>query len=634
MPRINVLEKSVAELIAAGEVVERPSSVVKEMVENSIDAGAKHITVEIKNGGVTYIRVTDDGCGIYTEDVPKAFLRHATSKISSGEDLDNILTLGFRGEALAATASVSRIEMFTKTADSNFGTHYVLEGSAEILLEEAGCADGTTIIVKDLFFNTPARMKFLKKDVTEGNSVAAVVERMALSHPEISFKLIRDGKQTVTTPGNGDLMAAIYSVLGREFSKTLIEVSSKENGISVGGFICKPVHCRASRSHQFVFLNGRLVHSLTVNAAVEQAYKNSAMVGKFPAFVLNVNIPAQAVDVNVHPAKTEVRFSDEKRVFSAVHYAVKGALALSDTRPEILPVAPKKSVFQHMSAEQYRQSAMKLERKESIVAAKPQSVVENVASSRSPFLFKDDLKNASIQDFFVKQEANKNNGWPKKNVNVLIEVEDSVAPTKEEAVEKPQETQQEYSPENEIRFIGEAFSTYIVVEKGDEIYLVDKHAAHERMLYNTFKKQHTVEVQALLSPVDIRLGDGEYTAVIDNIELLYKAGFEVEDFGNNTVLVRGFPAALAKTDIESVISQVAEGLQRGVEVQIDALDDIFHSVACKAAIKAGNISSALELKNLAQKVLDDREVMYCPHGRPVAFKIRKYELEKYFGRIQ
>lgn len=632
MPKINVLEKSVAELIAAGEVVERPSSVIKEMVENSIDAGAKHITVEIKNGGVTYMRVTDDGCGIYAEDVPTAFLRHATSKISSGEDLDNILTLGFRGEALAATASVSRIEMFTKTADADFGTHYMLEGSAEILLEEAGCADGTTIIVRDLFFNTPARMKFLKKDVTEGNSVAAVVERMALSHPEISFKLIRDGKQTISTPGNGDLMAAIYSLLGREFSKTLIEVSCEDNGIEVGGFVCKPVHCRASRSHQFTFLNGRLVHSLTVNAAVEQAYKSSAMVGKFPAFVLNVNIPAQAVDVNVHPAKTEVRFSDEKRVFSAVHYAVKGALTLSDTRPEILPVTPKKSVFQHMSAEQYRQSAIKMEKQGSNIPAKNQIVEGKVSISRSPFLFKDDLKKAAPQDFFAKKEEN--GGWHKEKVDVLIEVDDTPLKKPEDAVADFKGEEQEYLPENEIRFIGEAFSTYIVVEKGDEIYLIDKHAAHERMLYNAFKKQHTVEVQALLSPVDVRLGDGEYTAVTDNIDLLYKAGFEVEDFGNNTVLVRGFPAALAKTDIESVISQVAEGLQKGSEVQIDALDDIFHSVACKAAIKAGNISSALELKKLAEKVLDDREVMYCPHGRPVAFKIRKYELEKYFGRIQ
>ena len=327
MPKINVLPKQVAELIAAGEVVERPASVIKELVENSIDANARNITVEIQRGGISYIRITDDGCGIAHEDVPKAFLRHATSKISSGVDLNSISTLGFRGEALAAVSSVSRAELFTKPHGEAFGTHYKIEGGTETLCEEAGCPDGTTIIIRDIFYNTPARMKFLKKDVSEANAAAAVVDRIALSHPEIAFKLIRDGKQTLNTSGDGKVNGAVYSVLGREFSGTLIPVKGMLDRIEVEGLTCKPVSCRPTRNYQFVFLNGRLVRSGTVTAAAEQAYKNSAMIGKFPGFVLYLTVPFDTVDVNVHPAKTEVRFSDERRIFDAVYSAVKNALS-------------------------------------------------------------------------------------------------------------------------------------------------------------------------------------------------------------------------------------------------------------------------------------------------------------------
>ena len=360
MPKIELLSKEMSELIAAGEVVERPASVVKELIENSIDANSKHITVEISRGGISMIRITDDGCGISSIDVPTAFLRHATSKIKSADDLNAIGTLGFRGEALAATACVSRVEMFTKTKDEPLGSHYVIEGAEELLFEESGCPDGTTIIIRDIFYNTPARMKFLKKDATEGTTVQAVVERAALSHPEIAFKFIREGKLQFSTSGDGKLYTAIYSVLGRDLATSLIEVNGKTDNILVTGFVSKPFLCRQSRASQYTFLNGRLVRSATIIAAVEQAYKNSTMVGKFPAFVLSIELPLETVDVNVHPAKTEVRFADEKQVFSAVYYAVKSAIEQRDTRPEVTFKKPLD--FGKMSAESYTQQPINIEK--------------------------------------------------------------------------------------------------------------------------------------------------------------------------------------------------------------------------------------------------------------------------------
>lgn len=633
MPRINVLPKSIAELIAAGEVVERPASVVKETVENSIDAGATHITVEIQHGGITYIRITDDGCGIAATDVPIAFKRHATSKIGSAHDLDSIATLGFRGEALAAASAVSRIELFTKTADEEFGTHYKIEGGTEVLLEETGCPDGTTIIIRDLFYNTPARMKFLKKDVSEGTAVAAVVERQALAHPEIAFKLIRDGKQTLSTSGDGNLSSAVYSVLGREFSKTLIPVNAEIDGITVSGYICKPVYCRQSRAHQFTFLNGRFVHSGTVQAAVEQTYKNSAMVGKFPAFVLSVSVPFETVDVNVHPAKTQIRFSDEKRVFGAVFTACKNALLSGDTRPEISVTTPKKNnTFLHMDTQQYRQTAVKLPTE--TVSATPQTKTPSTVQlnqDSKPFFLRDDFIKASKSTAEIK---------PKKvNIDIVVDepVEKPVPPQpifEDEPNKSVQEEATEYSPDTEVKFVGEAFSTYIIVQRGNSIFLVDKHAAHERIIFNELKQTQTPQTQTLLLPLTVKLQGDEYIALLENIPLLTKAGFEIEDFGNESVVVRAVPAALDTQDVESIVCEAAAGLIKGGSVQLETLDRIYHTVACKAAIKAGHINSDSELLSLAQKTLSDDDVMYCPHGRPVAFEIKHSELEKHFGRIQ
>lgn len=627
MPKINVLPKSIAELIAAGEVVERPASIVKEAIENSIDAGATHITVEIQHGGITYIRIADNGCGIASGDVPKAFLRHATSKIEKAVDLDHISTLGFRGEALAATSAVSRVEMFTKTADEDFGTHYKIEGGEEVLNQEVGCPDGTTLIVRDLFYNTPARMKFLKKDASEGTTVAAVIERQALAHPEISFKLIRDGKQTLNTSGDGKLQSAAYSVLGREISGTLIPVQLTIDGVNVSGLVCKPVHCRASRAYQFTFLNGRYVQSGTVTAAAEQAYKNSAMVGKFPAFVLCVGVPYETVDVNVHPAKTQVRFSDEKRVFTAVYNAVKNAILSGDTRPQIDVAPPKKNAFLHMSTEQYRQIAVNLPVQEKSQTANP-AEKPVILPKETPAVTR---LESDKKPFFLREEFKPN--IPEKK-SVLISKEPTEEKSEIKTAEPPVQIEKEYSPKEEIKLIGEAFNTYIVAQKGDSIYLVDKHAAHERMLFNNLKNTQKIEVQELLIPITIRLMGDEYSAVINNLELLCEHGFEIENFGNESVVVRAIPAMLNKEDTESIITEAAISLAQKGNVEIDRIDDILHSVACKAAIKAGYITSNIEKLNLAIKVLSDNEIMYCPHGRPVAFEIKKSQLEKYFGRIQ
>ena len=622
MPEIKVLPKEISELIAAGEVVERPASVIKELVENSIDAGADNITVEIQHGGITYMRITDNGCGIEKNDVPTAFLRHATSKIKNSGDLNAIGTLGFRGEALAAVSSVAKVEMFTKPRDAAFGTHYEIEGGVEKLCEEAGCPDGTTIVIRDIFFNTPARMKFLKKDVSEANAAAAVVERIALSHPEIAFKLIRDGKQALMTPGDGKINTAVYSVLGREFAGTLMEVDGGLDGIGVKGLTCKPVSCRPTRNYQFVFLNGRLVRSGTVTAAVEQAYKNSAMVGKFPGFVLYLTVPLNTVDVNVHPAKTEVRFSDERRIFDAVYSSVKNALARGDTRPEVKLHEPVFNPFERMTTAEYKQQPI----------MKP-TVAEEIYKNRPS------LHNAyKPQEKTVLRDANynvsKTNNTvyiPERIINPPPMAEESPQPQRTVSVDIMRDVEDERPP---ITLIGEAFLTYIIVQMGESVFMIDKHAAHERILFNRLKKEQKTETQTLLTAVIVALTGDEYNAAISNPEALEKAGFEVEDFGNSSVRVSAVPASLTREDIPSVISELAGKLSKGKAPDSERLDDMYHTVACKAAIKAGSRTSPLEMQKLAERVLYSDDVMYCPHGRPVAFEIKRRELEKQFGRIQ
>lgn len=642
MADIQLLPQEIAELIAAGEVVERPASVIKELVENSIDAGADKITVEIQRGGISFMRVTDNGCGIKHSQVRTAFLRHATSKIKSENDLYTIATLGFRGEALASISAVARVEMLTKTPESDTGSRYIIEGGNETVFEEIGCPDGTTIIIRDLFYNTPARMKFLKKDISEATAVASVLDAIALSHPEISVRFIKDSKSVFATAGDGKLSSAIYSVLGREFSSGLIPADSTTAGIRVSGMISKPVYCRPTRSAQYFFLNNRFIRSGVISKALDQAYKNSIMVGKFPACVLNIELPFDRVDVNVHPAKTEVRFSDEKLVFEAVYYAVKNALATGDTRPQLSidakPVKKETEPFTRMTTEEYRKLA---NLPKSSAPTKAEQVYNIGGVSNTP------VKSTLLRDFskpIVSNETVKisfGEESPKEEQKTI----QTQPQTQKKAYEQilsvvlDDETKFENTSfiekdEIEFKYIGEAFRTYIIVQKKDSIWFIDKHAAHERLLYNKLKQEGVTEVQALLSPVSVTLSREEHRAVLDNLELLKNNGFEVEEFGTVSVLVRAVPASLVKCDVMFLMCDIAANLVKFGKAETDILDDLYHNIACRSAVKGGNQQSGAELEEFARKVLSDNEIMYCPHGRPVAFELKKSELEKQFGRAK
>lgn len=686
MAKINVLPKHIAELIAAGEVVERPASVVKELMENSIDAGATTITLEIRNGGVRYIRITDNGCGIEHDDVPKAFLSHATSKIKTQDDLNSIFTLGFRGEALASIAAVSKTEILTKTADATLGTSYAIEGGTQVRCDEAGCPSGTTIVVRELFYNTPARMKFLKKDVSEANAVADVVDRIALSHPEVSVRFIREGKQALITPGDGKLLSAIYSVFGRTFAESLLPVNYKLDGVEVNGYVCKPMSSRPSRAMQYFFLDGRFIKSRSCVAAMENAYKNTIMVGKFPSCVLNVKVRPDTVDINVHPAKTEVRFSDERRVSSAVYFAVKSALESFDTMPEIdlsqnnkvmqraVPEAqqlnmldetpiikpmfnnspfskkqeqtvvkaePKKDFWQNISSKelQNKSEETKSEGKKETVT----QIAEDEPDLISGFVEAQKQKAKEISK--AQSELQKNRSPHIQSATFLKEDEpmghiDSLAqtqPKNEDIPLEPKVTEQKKLPPKPLRLLGEAFKTYIICEYDNKVVLIDKHAAHERIIYNKMKQnaKDNISSQVLLTPVKITLSKAEYNVITQNLDVFHKAGYLIEDFDGGVVVVRECPMLISGDDIEDTVIEIASYLSENrVNIESEKIDRIYHTAACKAAIKAGYKNSTAEMKTLAEQVLYDDEVRYCPHGRPVLIELSKYELEKKFGRIQ
>ena len=634
MAKIQVLDKHVAELIAAGEVVERPASVVKELMENTIDAGARHVTVEIRDGGVTYIRITDDGCGIHREDVPTAFLRHATSKVRSEQDLAAIGTLGFRGEALASVAAVAKVEVITCAAGEIVGTRYVIHGGEEKILEDAGCAEGSTFIVEDLFYNIPARMKFLKKDVSEGNAVAGVVERLALSHPEIAVKFIRNGRTELQTPGDGQVLSCIHAVFGKQFASTLMPVEYEMGGVRVSGFVCKPENARPNRTMQHFFVNDRYVRTQTAMVAVERAYKGMMMAGRFPACVLYIRLPAETVDANVHPAKIEVRFINEKPVFDAVYYGVRSCL---ETRGSIQQITmdrvpePKKEI-----APTY---ASPVGTSKPVTASPVIPKAQPAQPPRRPSFLDpavDDVRPApaySMQDSTAAP--------PQKKVEAVAEIIDippveqpvtKLPETPKAPDEKPEQLAIEQAPA--IQLVGEVFTTYILAQMGDSLFIIDKHAAHERILYNKLKAQSRSDQQILLSPVAVTVSREEHTALLESVKELAEAGIDLEDFGGTCVLVRSFPLILSGTDIDSTIREIAAGLTAGShQVQSSKLDWIYHSSACRAAIKAGDASRPAELLDLAKQVLLDDSVRYCPHGRPVCVEMTRKEMEKLFGRI-
>ena len=636
MARINVLPKEIYQLIAAGEVVERPSSVVKEMIENSLDAGAKNITLEIKNGGSTYIRITDDGCGIERDDVRKVFISHATSKISKKDDLNSIATLGFRGEAMASISAVSKVELLTKAENEEIGTRYEIAGGEEIEFDDAGCPNGTTIVVRDIFFNTPARMKFLKKDVTEGNQVAGIVDRMAISHPEISFRFIRDGKQVLITSGNGDLKSTVYSVLGKEMSDSLMSVDYSFNDMRLTGFVSKPTASRKSRAGQYFYINNRIVKSKTAMAALEQAYKNTIMVGRFPACVLNIELNPAQVDVNVHPAKTEVRFANEKPIFDLVYYAVKTAIENDRTVKEVEfkenPIYRQepKSVYQNNDNKSFQAKFDFFKKKDEppsqqVIKTKPR---ENFWQVEAP---KPEYK-------ITRDEKPK----PRVDINIEYEEPEEISTAKSEGAHREQNVEKvvitdEKDNENVIpnfKLIGEAFKTYLIVEIENELYFIDKHAAHERMNFERFKAQATIETQMLLAPIAVNLTKDEFIAISENIELIKKCGFELEEFGESQIIVRAIPSLVDGDSVKDLMLEIAQKLlEHKTDILPDKIDWIYHSASCRGAVKAGDYTSRQEQEMFVKKLLSMPNIRFCPHGRPVFIKMSKYDIEKQFGRV-
>lgn len=700
---INVLDKHIAELIAAGEVVERPSSVIKELVENSIDAGAKNITVEIKNGGTTFMRVADDGCGIYRDDIKKAFLRHATSKVKTANDLDSIATLGFRGEALASISAVSRLQVITKNENEEIGSCYEIEGGEEISLEEAGCPTGTTFVIRDLFYNIPARSKFLKKDVAEGNAVSALMDKIVLSHPEVAFTFIRDGKQVLRTFGDGKLLSAIYSVFGKDFAKGLIPVDYTLDSVTVKGYISKPINSRPNRNMQNFFINGRFVKTRTGMAALEEAYKGSIMVGKFPSAVLQLTVPYEIIDVNVHPAKIEVRFINERPVFDAIYHAVKTALQQGDERKQIH--FKENTAFNEIKkVNPFNNAQAVFAKAENTPAEKPIKPIERIEpvlknSEPKPYNPFDELdlkdekpKPVSIDNLKMSDSSNPFDIYSKQAIKRNSELENKKAEFSKQKLEKAEQlilkaTQQEESlPKQEItvddltaestetpietevskeevkplkeisenktdnndaltelpkeqtklRFLGEAFNTYIIVEKNDnEVLIIDKHAAHERIIYEKLKADSgSANVQYLLTPITVTLDKIDYDAAVSNLDMFAKCSFDVEDFGNGTLLVRSAPQYLAATEIADCITEMSGYIASGKkDIYTEKMDWFYHNVSCRSAIKAGNKSTVQELMDIAWTLEKNPQIKYCPHGRPICIVMTKYEIEKQFGRL-
>ena len=646
MPKILQLSSHVANLIAAGEVVERPASAVKELLENAVDAGASKVTIEIRDGGMTFLRVTDNGCGMSAEDARTAFLRHATSKLRTEEDLAAIGTMGFRGEALAAIASVSRIDLMTKTPGSLSGVKLHLDAGVITEEAEAGCPDGTTILVRDLFYNTPARMKFMKSDTVEGSRVAAAVQMQALAHPEVAFQFLRDGKQVLATPGSGKLQDAMYCVYGRDCAR-MVAVESRWESYTLSGFVTLPTDARPSRNLQTFFVNDRPVKSKLLIAALEEAYRNQLMVGRFPGCVLHLNLPANAVDVNVHPAKTEVKFLSEKAVFDCVHYGVLGALNKKPDRPAVqfkpqpAPVPPEKptptvnkpaekkeAFFRTMTAQEYKTFSAAM-----ADAPKPRPEAAAAAAKKIPA-----GGNMPLREFVMLPQVRQAvQPEPAPSLPPLPETPKPSAPEMPVKTPEPEmeQTALEMPKADAWRMVGELYRTYILVEEGDNAFLIDKHAAHERILFEKLKaNQESISGQTLLQPVPVRLSPAAAGELLGNTELLEELGFEIEEFGENTVLARRIPMDLSEEAAAEALETLADDLLNGRRESRDTVrDTLLHTVACKAAIKAGWVSDEKELLAIAKAVMEREDLKYCPHGRPICVSLSQKMLEKQFKRI-
>lgn len=661
MPTVIQLDPHVADLIAAGEVVERPASAVKELIENAIDAGAKRITIEIENGGMRYVRITDDGCGMLPDDARKAFLRHATSKLRQASDLAAIGTLGFRGEALAAISAVSHIDLLTRTEDRSEGVSLHLDAGAITDETPAGCPTGTTIVVRDLFYNTPARMKFMKSDAAESSAIASAVQQQALAHPEISFRFLKDGQPQLHTDGAGDRLAAIYAVFGRELAKQMVSVQSQWESTRVDGFVSAIGATRGNRAYETFFVNGRFVKSKMLTAALEQAYHNQIMTGRFPACVLDIQLPVQSVDVNVHPAKTEIKFLNEHAVFDAVYYAVLSALGKSSRRPEMqlgakgeqaqakpapvpaqpAAVSPKaepvrasmqaqEHFFRTMTAAQLRAEAKPAEKPAIRPATQPVRVyADEPAFAQAPIVASPVLipqREVPAAQPVASPEATEPSG------EATVEAAES-AKTAAPAAEETQQTSLAIE-ESAFRVVGEAMDTYLIAEQGDTLYFIDKHAAHERILFDKLKAQHTdIMPQLLLTPALAPLSQQEATAATEHAALLRTLGFELEEFGGGTLRIVQIPSDLDIDEAGRTLQAICAKLLSGQRVDTGAMrDELLHTIACKAAIKGGWHTEPAEQERLVREVLSNDSLRCCPHGRPVCITLTKKQLEKQFKR--
>lgn len=657
MPKINLLDKSVYELIAAGEVIERPSSVIKELAENSIDAGAASITVEIKRGGISYLRVTDDGCGISHEDIPTAFMRHATSKVYTQDDLDSINTLGFRGEALASVCAVSRVELLTKQREDQLGSIYRIEAGEPVEYDRAGCADGTTIIIRDLFYNTPARLKFLKKDVTEGNYCASVIEKLALSHPGISFRFIRDGRQTMLSSGDGEYYSAVYAVFGKQFAAGLIPVENVYQNTAVTGYVSSPLFTRANRSMQNFFVNGRSVKSPLCCAALEEAFRNTIMVGKFPSCVLCVNTDPSQVDANIHPTKTEVRFTNEKIVFDAVYFAVKNALMGYDESREIKLNTAAPARTENIPQPERARTSEPLRTASAQVIEEPPKTMP-IPSGRDAVIYPQEKREPP--KFTLRQEtpqpAQFTQPLPAAEQTYMPELVPAKKPEPRETpladlpgfaflseksfAKKPESVPQEPTPEipqerpkEQIRVVGELFKTYIVCESTEGMILIDKHAAHERVNFERLKKGFDSSAQLLMQPEEVYLTPEEFNGMSEYADKLAQVGIIME-FTDGKARVTGLPQMLDKVPPAEIVECIAKIVSQGnTNAEGELFDDMLHTVACKASIRGNEDNDILELQVLAQEVFNNPDIRYCPHGRPVMTQISRKQIERYFGRV-
>lgn len=622
MPSINILSREISELIAAGEVIERPASVIKELVENSIDAGAGHITVEIKNGGSTYMRVTDDGSGMSFEDVPTAFLRHATSKIFTKDDLDNISTLGFRGEALASVAAVGKVELMTKQKGDTYGTVYSIMGSEEKSHEKGGCPDGTTIVIRDLFYNVPARAKFMKKDVTEANAVSNIMQKITLSHPDISFRVIRDNRMEFNSAGDGELYSAIYAVYGKDFARDLLPVDYEYNGIHISGYTVKPLYSKSNRTFQNFFVNGRYIRSKLCSAVLENAYENMIMTGKFPACVLMIEMSPNDMDVNIHPSKAEVRFTDEKRVTDAIYFAVKNAL-IEDGLVYEFQIKQNQDWKKPESEE--KTEIIQQEILFSPIEKAEESKLAEIHEAKQPETVTDNIPETAERVSEIVKEVTENFRY--------ITPEKFEKPA--EPVEVPRgtaETSEEKKPD--VKIIGEAFGLYILAEYEGKIIMVDKHAAHERIIFERLKsgngKQYS---QSLLTAVRILLTSEDIDIIENNTETLENMGFVFDFSERPCIAVTAVPTFIMDTDIESIICEVADNLKLHKQnPQSEFLNDLLHNMACKSAVRANDKSSPEEMKSLVEQILADENIRHCPHGRPVMFTMTKSNIDHQFRR--